>query len=237
VIDTHCHLLPGIDDGPKTAVESVALARGLHQAGVRTVVCTPHLSRRFPTVYGSARTAFGSFAERLERAGVPLRLALAAELSSAAAVQAPANELRRRQLGNGYLLVELESGTAAGVVEVVVSHLSQLGLTPVFAHPERCRAVRAQPRVLDTARKAGALVQVVAPSLVGRSGDEAAAAAWRLLESGRVDLLASDSHRPAHAHRLERALAMVSERLGRSALAELTETNPARMIDGTAVVE
>ncbi|HZC28110.1 MAG TPA: CpsB/CapC family capsule biosynthesis tyrosine phosphatase, partial [Gaiellaceae bacterium] len=49
MIDTHCHLLPGLDDGPQRAVESVELARALARAGVQHVVCTPHVSRRYPT--------------------------------------------------------------------------------------------------------------------------------------------------------------------------------------------
>lgn len=232
MIDTHCHLLPGLDDGPQTASEAMKLARGLTEAGVHTVVCTPHFSRRFPTRHEHARAAFERLAVELERAGIPLRLRLSAEISSAAAVEAPAEELTRRRFGPHHLLVELESDAAAGVVGVVVARLLEIGLVPVIAHPERCRAVRAQPRVLDSAREAGALVQVVAPSLTGRWGSEASAAAWSMLEHRRADLIASDAHKTAHAGpALRAALDQVGARFGARALAELTEHAPSRLLE------
>jgi protein-tyrosine phosphatase len=231
VIDTHCHLLPGIDDGPESSGEALELAGALADAGIREIVCTPHFSRRFPTEHEVARKRLEIFTRALADAELPLRVGLAAEVGSAAAVEAPAADLRRRKLGDRYILIELEPDTPAGLVEVALTRVSEIGLTPVFAHPERCRAVRSQPRVLDSAHAAGALVQVVAPSLSGRWGEATAEAAWRLLESGRVDLLASDAHRARHAgERLTRVLELVSARIGRQALIELTETNPARVI-------
>jgi protein-tyrosine phosphatase len=101
----------------------------------------------------------------------------------------------------------------------------------VFAHPERCRAVRSQPHILDAARAAGALVQLVAPSLAGSWGQDTATAALQLLDSGRVDLLASDAHRARHAsQRLARALELTFARLGTDAARTLTETNPAKVV-------
>ena len=44
VIDLHCHVLPGIDDGPETIDGSVALARAAAAAGTSTLVATPHVS-------------------------------------------------------------------------------------------------------------------------------------------------------------------------------------------------
>jgi protein-tyrosine phosphatase len=230
MIDTHCHVLPAIDDGPRTLPEALSLASGLVEAGVGTVVCTPHFSRRFPTDHERARATFEVLTNALQRTEMPLRLVLAAEVGSAAAVEANAEELTRRRLGNRHLLVELEPHTAAGIVEVVVARLRELGLLPIFAHPERCRSVRTQPHILDSARAAGALVQVVGPSLTGRWGDETAHAAWHLLETGRVDLLASDAHRARHAGAsLTRVLERISKRLGRDELEALTERNPARL--------
>ena len=73
-------------------------------------------------------------------------------------------------------------------------------------------------------------MQIVAPSLTGRWGGAAADAAWQLLESGRVDILASDAHRSGRdAAYLERATEVVSSRLGRDALVELTEHGPGRV--------
>ncbi len=233
MIDTHCHLLPAIDDGPKNSLESLALARQLIDAGVSMVFCTPHFSRRFQTDQAVARERIEAFRTSLAETGLPLRIALAAEVSPSAAMEAAPAELKERELGKGHLLVELEPDTPAGIVDVVLERLRGVRLTPVFAHPERCHAVSSQPHLLDSARRAGALVQVVAPSLTGRWGKDVAAAAWGLLDSGRVDLLASDAHRARHAgERLTRVLHNVSSRVGRERLVELIEVNPAKVARG-----
>jgi protein-tyrosine phosphatase len=231
VIDTHCHLLPGLDDGPRRLQESVALARQLVECGVRHVICTPHFTRRYPTDHRTAARRLDELRTVLDESGVPLKLGLAAEIGSAVAVQASRSELAQRRLGDRHLLVELERETPAGVVEPILARLAQLGCTPVLAHPERCANVRHRVSVIDDARRRGALIQVVAPSLVGRWGKEVERSAWGLLDSGRVDILASDSHRPRHGHdHLKTALALVAKRLGAEALQELTVLRPARIL-------
>jgi protein-tyrosine phosphatase len=232
MIDTHCHLLHDLDDGPGSRADSLLLAKALAGAGVTEVVCTPHFSRRFPTAVADAREAWADLRSALG-ADRPPATSLAAELSPSMALDADPEDLRDRAMGNGYLLVELEPDTPAAVVDLLLERLDGLGLLPVLAHPERCRAVRAQPRVLDSARSAGALVQVVARSLGRASSVGAAVAAWDLLEAGRADLIASDAHRAEHASRtLPHALEAVGERYGAAALEALTVTTPARLVPG-----
>jgi protein-tyrosine phosphatase len=230
VIDTHCHLLPGLDDGPRRLEEALVLARQLSAAGVRRVICTPHYSRRFPTDHAAAVKRLGELREALTASEVSLELDLAAEIAPAKAIDATVDELVARRLGETHLLVELERDTPTGFVGLLLERLAEVGLTPVLAHPERCAAVRSQPRLLDAAREQGALVQVVAPSLVGHWGEEAGAAAWRLLETGRVDLLASDAHRPGpRGLHMAVAIPLVAERLGIDALHALTERGPTQL--------
>lgn len=231
MIDSHCHLLPGLDDGPRTLSDSLALARQLFQAGVHTVICTPHYSRRFPTDHESASRRLVELREALAATDIALELHLAAEIASATALEAAPEELARRELGGKRLLVELEPDTPAGFVGLSLRRLDELGLRPVFAHPERCRAVRLAPRILKAARAGGARVQVVASSLVGRWGAETASAAWQMLEGGQVDILASDSHhaRPGGLH-IATALELVAARLGQETVHVLTEEGPSELI-------
>ena len=237
MIDTHCHLLHSLDDGPKTERDSVELARQLAAAGVRAVVCTPHFSRRYSTSLVRARKRIAELSRLLLEAPILLSLSLAAEISPAFAVSEPMEELLPRSIDGRFLLVELEPDTPAAFLETAVARLAGEQLSPVFAHPERCPSVREQPRLLDEARAAGALIQVVAPSLTGRWGKAVGVAGWSLLDAGVVDLLGSDSHRPAHAAtHLERAAALIEGRYGAEVLADLTERAPSRLV-GVAAQE
>jgi protein-tyrosine phosphatase len=233
MIDTHCHLLPGIDDGPSTPAEALGLARLLERDGVSFALCTPHYSRLHPTDHALARARLRELEGAMSAERISLAAALAAEVSPGYAVSAPVAELAARSIAGRYVLVEVQPATPATFFGAVEARLAGAGLHPIFAHPERCEAVQRRPSCLDATRRNGSLVQVVAPSLLGRWGKAAAAAAWRLLDSGRVHLLASDAHGPVRRqNHLGEAVAVVAQRLGAAVAAELTERNPALVLVG-----
>jgi protein-tyrosine phosphatase len=233
MIDTHCHLLPGVDDGPATQAEALDLARVLERDGVSFVVCTPHYSRHHPTDHGLAHDRLRALVAAMASAGVSLEAGVAAEVSPEYAVAAPLDALAARSIAGRFVVVEVLPATPATFFAAVEARLAEAGLHPIFAHPERCEAVQRRPSCLDGNRRTGSLVQVVAPSLLGRWGKAAAAAAWRLVDSGCADLLASDAHgatrRQAH---LREAVALVAQRLGATVAADLSERNPAVVLAG-----
>jgi protein-tyrosine phosphatase len=232
MIDTHCHLLQGLDDGPETLEESVALARELIEAGVRTVVCTPHLSRRYHTDFDLAERRLAELETAVQAHDLKLELLLAAEISPALAVVTDHVELHRHAIGGRFVLVELEPDTAAGFALTIVEQLAGKGLVPVLAHPERSRAVRRDTTALVAAREAGAVVQVVANSLGGAWGNTIARAAWGLLALGHVDVLASDAHRPGQDGSLAGVLDDLYERLDKDEVERLTVDTPEALLAG-----
>ncbi len=235
MIDTHCHLLPGLDDGPPDMVEALALARCLLDDGVEHVLCTPHYSPRFPTSLGAAEARLRDLRSALAAAGLDLDVSLAAEVAPAHVATATVEELARRSFGGRYLVVEALPDVGPLFFELVVERLQPAGLLPVFAHPERCRALHRRPGLVDEVRRAGALVQIVAPSLAGRWGTDVANAAWRLVNTGRADLLASDAHGAGRRRpHLRTAAEQVAERLGTNVAAELTVHQPKHVLAGTA---
>jgi protein-tyrosine phosphatase len=233
MIDTHCHLLPALDDGPATQAESLDLARDLSQDGVSFVLCTPHYSDRHPTEHRLALERRGALADAVSSAGLALELGVGAEVSPGFAVSALVGELATRSVGGRFVVVEVQPDTPASFFSVVETRLAAVSLHPIFAHPERCRAVQERPSLLDPGRRNGSLVQVVAPSLVGRWGRAAGATVWRLVDSGRADLLASDAHgRARRRSHLREAANLVAQRLGDSVSALLTLRNPASVLEG-----
>jgi protein-tyrosine phosphatase len=231
MIDTHCHLLPGLDDGPESVNGSLALARRLVEDGVSLVLCTPHFSRAFPTRHVDTVDRFTALRSALGEASVPLHVELAAEVGPALAVSTPVEELQRRAVAGRYLVVEVLPDSPVGLFDAVADRLEESGLVPIFAHPERCRAVQRHPTLVEDARDRGALVQIVAPSLVQRWGRGVASAAWGLLGAGWVDLLGSDAHgvRRRGVH-LAEAVELVEERFGAEIASDLVRRNPARVL-------
>lgn len=237
MIDTHCHLLPGIDDGPKSQAESLELAGRLVADGVDFVLCTPHYSRGFPTAHADALARAQSLSAALDAVGLVLRTGVAAEVSAAFSLTADIEELAARSIAGRFVLVELEPATTAPLVGSICGRLARAELLPILAHPERCRAVQRHRNVLDSARADGALVQVVAPSLIGRWGEDVEAMAWWLVDTGRVDLLASDAHGRRSPPALARAAELIAERLGEGVSLALTERRPGYVIEGVHPAE
>jgi protein-tyrosine phosphatase len=143
------------------------------------------------------------------------------------------NELVKRSIGGRFVVVEVLPDSPGPLFPSTIARLAEAGLAPIFAHPERSRAVQRHVGVLDAARRDGALVQVVAPSLLGRWGDDVRATAWRLVDTGRTDLVGSDAHgvRRRRPH-LREAVDLIAERLSPAVAAELTEHRPAFVLDG-----
>jgi protein-tyrosine phosphatase len=172
----------------------------------------------------------------LQGAGIALRLHLAAEVTPERVLQEGAR-LQFRAIADRFLLVEIVQPTPLATLGLMQSTLARHGLTAIFGHPERCRAVQRHPEALAALRDEGALVQVVAPSLLGRWGPDASATAWELIDRGLVDLLGSDAHgylrRRPH---LRKAADLVAERFGADARASLTEATPRRLLDQAADV-
>jgi protein-tyrosine phosphatase len=231
MIDTHCHLLFALDDGPRTLEGSLELARRLVAEGVDTVLCTPHFSDLFTTSHADATQRLAELRPALAAEGIPLRVELAAEIGPHYALREPLDELVVRSIGGRFLLVEVQPDTPLAFFDGVAARLSEVGLTPVFAHPERCRAIWRHPRALAPARAAGALVQIVAPSLTGSWGGGPARTAWTMLGGELVDMLGSDAHGRSRPPELARAVQLVGDRLGDELATALTESGPALLLD------
>jgi protein-tyrosine phosphatase len=231
MIDMHCHVLPGIDDGPEDLEGSLALAREAVANGIEKIVATPHVSWR----YENDSTTIALAAERLrtELAAheIALELLAGAEVALTRAPELPGAERSALQLGDGpWILLEPPFSSVVLGLEEMVGELEDEGHRVLLAHPERCVAFHRDTRTLETLVNGGALVSVTADSLVGRFGAQVRSFALELLEAEMVHNVASDAHdvekrRPSIAAELERA--------GLEPLREwLTESVPAAMLAG-----
>jgi protein-tyrosine phosphatase len=218
VIDLHCHVLAGIDDGPGTMDGSIALARVAASAGTRTLVATPHVSSRYPNDPATIARLTETLNARLREEAIPLEVLRGAEVAMMRAVELDAAELSRLGLGGGpWLLAEPPLTQPAERIESAARTLMDAGHRLLIAHPERCMAFHRDPLLLEALVRGGALTSITAGSLSGRFGGHVRRFALELARRGLVHNVASDAH--DHSGRPPR----IAEELQRAGLGPLEE--------------
>jgi len=234
VIDIHCHVLPGIDDGPETIEGSVALARAAEAAGIATIVATPHVSSRYPNDAATIARLVEATNARFAAEGLAVNVLPGAEIAMTRFIDIDADELRSLELGGGgWLLVEPPFASLGMRLDTLLLGLQQRGHRIVLAHPERCAAFRRDPSMLEELLASGFLVSITAGSLVGRFGDEVRRFALQLARAGMIHNVTSDAH--DHLQRPPGILSEV-ERAGLAPLASwLTQEVPEALLAGTEI--
>lgn len=237
MIDLHCHLLPGIDDGPRTPEEAVELARAFTAAGITTAVATPHVSWTYRNDSEVIARGAESLRAQLRESGIALEVRDGAEIALTRAGDLPDEELARLGLGKGrWLLTEppLGHAVAAAVAEGVTA-LARRGHEILLAHPERCPAFHRDPRALRELAGAGVLMSLTASSFSGAFGRTVQRFARTMAAEGLVHNVVSDAHDP------RRRPPAIGEGIRAAGLQELapwlTEEVPTAILDGEPIPE
>ncbi len=195
MIDLHCHVLPGIDDGPATIDDAVELARDAATVGTRVLVATPHVNRRFANDAATIATKVAELNSRLIAEVISVEVRPGAEIAISRAVELQPKELQRLTLGGGqWLLLEPPFTPQASGLDILLQDIQRRGHRIVLAHPERCPAFRHEPRMLRSLVSEGVLTSITAGSIAGRFGAEVRRFAMDLVAEGMVHNVASDAH-------------------------------------------
>src|SRR3954467_2079287 len=194
--DIHFHLLPGVDDGPPSMDESVALAAAALAGGTSVVVATPHVRGGFLTDVSELPDRVRELEERLAREEIGLAVRRGAELGHdmvGRLSQPELDSVAHGPPGGRWLLVETPFVASGEEFIAATDELRDRGFAVVVAHPERAREAFGTS-ALRHELASGSVLQVNAWSLVGRHGPEAFEQAHTLLRAGNVALIASDAH-------------------------------------------
>lgn len=233
MIDLHCHLLPGLDDGAQTLADSLAMARLALEGGTTVVAATPHAN--FPgndCPPEALEAALLLLKTALQEEGLPLTVLRGMEIFSVGdeVKRLFSHELYTLNRSN-YALVEFAFDESPRVMNGRLLALQDAGILPVVAHPERYYAVQDDPRLAFDWVQNGILLQGNKGSVLGDLGDYAYRTAWTLLSHRLYACLASDAHAPdfrtPHFGRLVDAL---EQTLPESAVFALLQQNPARIL-------
>jgi protein-tyrosine phosphatase len=242
VIDLHCHVLPGVDDGPASLADALAMCRLAASDGCTTLVATPH--QRHPTFDDLTRDRLEAAWRRLTDAIAASpeqypRVLLGAEVRIDSDLLADLERAPPEVLslaGGRYLLLELPRVETGPKPEELVHELVLAGWRPVLAHPEVLPWLAADLERLDALVELGAMLQVTAAALTGDFGRFLGDRAWELMQAGLVHFVASDAHSPTwRAPGLSAVRGLLTRRLGAAVATRLLIDNPERVLADVAL--
>jgi len=238
-VDIHCHVLHGLDDGPKNLSQSVALCAALAEDGITTVCATPHQLGRYDRLNSAEviEEGIAELASALEAEQIPLRLLPGGDvrIDERLPKLLDAGEVISLAGAGQHLLLELPHELFVDP-ESTIEMLVARGLQPILTHPERHPYLAGRLESLRGWVSRGAVIQLTAGSLLGEFGRRAHAQAWQILQAGLASLVATDAHdvsrRPP---RLTAALETLQEALGAETARTLCIDNPLRVLRGEAI--
>ncbi|MCH4543989.1 CpsB/CapC family capsule biosynthesis tyrosine phosphatase [Ochrobactrum sp. A-1] len=238
MIDLHSHILPGCDDGAEDLETAIAMARIAVNDGVRVMACTPHI---LPGLYDNDSAGIEvrvtALREALVRADVDLTLVMGADVHIALDLR---DKLDMGSIptinGSRYFLFEPPHQVMPPNIETLVKRLIDAGYVPILTHPERLGWTNSHYDVIHRINVAGCLIQITAAALVGGFGRRAQSLADRMLEEGRVDIIASDAHNThSRLPGLSKARDMVEARYGKDLADDLVIHRPKLILENKPI--
>ena len=236
MIDIHTHILPSLDDGPKTIEESIELCKIAANDGIKTIVATPHSKD------GAYEAKSDDTLRKVKELNLKLKeIQLDLEILPGAEVHI--NERLVEYIKNGevltinngrkFLLLELPFFFVPPITDELISNLRSIGIVSIISHAERITKFQKTPKILDQLVKSGTLIQITAQSLTGDFGSRERKCAEWLLKHEMVHFIASDVHSltgrpPILSKALERAAKIIGEEKARA----LVSHNPEQIING-----
>jgi protein-tyrosine phosphatase len=232
MVDIHCHILPGLDDGAKTMDESIEMANAAIADGITHIVATPHSSTEFffdyPKIRALCRELQSAMRDRITFA-TGCDFHVNPENVEALRAQAPRFCINQRD----YLLVEFNEIAIPPAIDQTIHEMQLLGVRPIITHPERNRILRLRPDRLNNWVRHGCFAQVTAGALTGRFGPSAQRDAMRWIGEGLIHFVSSDAHNTTtRPIQLRPAYDVVKKEFGEEKARALFIENPRAAFDG-----
>lgn len=234
MIDLHCHILPGIDDGAPDLETSLAMARMAVTDGIIATACTPHI---LPGVYDNKgndiRARVTGLSAALENAQIPLMLVAGADAHLDPALLQGLKDERVPTLGSSrYFLLEPPHQVAPPRFADYCFALIAAGYVPVLTHPERLAWIENNYQLISKLQAAGILMQLTSASITGQFGKRPQYWAERMLDEKIVDLLASDGHNTTERPpQMSKARDVVAKRCGDATAVRLVVSTPLAILE------
>lgn len=192
MIDLHCHILPGLDDGAQELEEALHMAHIATESGVSAIVATPHC---MDGGVHRVRATINLLRQALQHCNIPLKLYTGMEIFGSFDTARLLKAGRLLTLNHSrYPLIEFEFVSDGQQETAILQSVLDAGFCPLVAHPERYVYAQQAPEILDRWIRMGCLLQVNKGSLTGRFGKDSQALGLELVERGLATVVASDAH-------------------------------------------
>lgn len=238
MIDIHCHILPGIDDGAKTIEDSIDMAKTAVADGINTIIATPHHQNgRYMNERSSIIERVQALNEELTKQKIPLTILPGQEprIYGELVQDYEKGEILTLNDGNKYVFIEFSSSQVPKYAEQLLFDIQLQGLNPIIVHPERNAQIMEQPDILYNFVKKGTLTQVTASSVTGHFGKKIQKFSQQLIEANLTHFIASDAHNTSgRTFRLSEAYDLIENQYGIDMIYFFTE-NAQYLIDGQMV--
>lgn len=238
MIDLHCHLLPGVDDGSKSMDISLKLANDAVRDGIDYALLTPH---HMNGVYLNHKRAViqqtQEFQMELDRHKIPLKVFPGQEvrINGDLLTALDRDDILFADEGGRYLMLEFPDDDVPSYTSNMIYELMQRGIIPVIVHPERNTKIMKQPDILYDLLNEGCLSQITASSYVGIFGHKVQKFSKQLIQTGQVYIFASDAHNlPNRRYEMTNAFAKLNHEFGNDYVSRFNE-NAKRIINGDNV--
>ena len=230
-IDIHCHILPGLDDGPLTIKESLEMIEMAKKDGISHIFATPHI------IDGMYDNSVGGIIDSVER--LRAHVSDKVDIFYGADVRITFDLIEKIERGEvltlnspRYILIEFPEYIVPPHVDNLIFNLRHRGITPIITHPERHLRLMRDLSSLGTLREEGALCQITAMSITGGFGKSIKKACFNMIEKELVDFVASDAHNSkARPPILSRAYEDIHKEFGRDISDRIFFSNPKMIVE------
>lgn len=233
MIDVHCHILPGIDDGSRSVEESMEMIKEAYEAGFTNIISTSHyIEESYHTPKAKRQELIDMLNAKTEEEGMDIRIYNGAEayITPNLAHLIEVEELPTMN-GTKYLLMELPMHNQILYLDRILKEVISKGITLIIAHPERYSYVQKNYKVLNELVDMGVLFQSNYGSCIGQYGKEAEKTLKKLLKANMISFFGTDCHRSNSVYcQMPEILRKLEKMVGREKLEELTTINPQKML-------
>lgn len=226
LVDIHCHILPGVDDGAPDMETSRAMIRDAYEQGVRYIIATPHYRpEMFEPSMKKVIRVYHELRDYAEEVGIGLRLGCE-YYRNEQMIRHLDKKLRPTMLGSRYVLAEFSTNDSFVTVRNYIYELITKGYRPIVAHVERYFCCQ-EPERIQELKKLGAQIQINADSVLGYEGHTIKKFCVGLMKDDLVDFIGSDAHNlEGRKMNLGKCATYVRKKMGQDYAEEIFVDNP-----------